>query len=113
MTSLPENSTTEPGETTKPPGNGDVEDRGEIGLEEVHRAERAEEDADADAVAQPEQAGHHDEIEGRLGQQQKHIRVFAHSGRPHPISPRKSVPKLHDGGYQQVDVNAENARISA
>ena len=90
-----------------------VERRGKVRLDEVHCAECAVKHANADAMAQPEQAGHHGKVEGPLCQQQKHIRVFAHSGRPHPISPRKSVPKLHDGGYQQVDVNAENSRISA
>ena len=62
MTSLPANSTVEPGDTHAE-RQRDVEYAREIGLEEMHDAERADEDADADAMPQPEQRRHHAEID--------------------------------------------------
>ena len=59
--------------------NGHVEHRGEIGLEEMHGAERGEEHADAEPVPQPEQGRHDDEIKGSLGEEQRRIAQFTHT----------------------------------
>ncbi len=56
----------------------DIEDAGEIGLEEMHHAERAEERADAEAMAAAEQAGQDCEIKESVAGQQQHILPFGH-----------------------------------
>ena len=59
-------------------GELQVEDRGEIGLEEVHRAEGAEDEADAEAVAQAEQARHDGEVQRRLDEEEEQVGPVAH-----------------------------------
>ena len=68
----------------QPEGQLDEEDGGEVGLEEVHHAEGADEDAHAERPPRPEQRRHHAEVEHRLAHQQHHARHAANSVTPLP-----------------------------
>ena len=56
-----------------------VKDRGEVGLEEMHRPEGTEEHADAKPPAHPEERRHDSEIDGRLGEKQDGIDQISHA----------------------------------
>ena len=59
-------------------GELQVEDRGEVGLEEVHRAEGAEDEADAEAMAEAEHARHDGEVQRRLDEEKEQVGPVAH-----------------------------------
>jgi hypothetical protein len=52
---------------------GDVDDAGQIGFEEVHHAERAEKRTDADAVTGAKQGGEYGEVDQRVGDEQQRV----------------------------------------
>ncbi len=72
----------------------DVEDAGEIGLDEMHHAERAKEGADAEPVANPEQPRQHQEIEQRVGCEQQQIVQSDHA---RSRACRRRIPHLTAG----------------
>ena len=78
---MPVNSTVEPGEVTMPACRRNVEDAGQVGLEEMHHPERAEERPEAELGAGTEQRGEHGEIDDRIACEQQHVVEFRH---PHP-----------------------------
>jgi hypothetical protein len=67
-----------------------IEDGREIRLEEMRHAERAEEGAEADAMAQPQQHRQRGKIDDRIGGQQHHIGVLGHA----PDRGQKCLPLM-------------------
>ena len=65
----------------------DVEDAGEIGLDEVHHAERAEECADAEPMPRTKQRRQHREIEQRVTAKQQQVLDFRHVATTAPGTP--------------------------
>ena len=89
----------------QPDRHRDVEYAGQIGLEKMHHAERAHEDADADLPAQPEHQRHRAEIEQRLHEEQNAVRHFP--------DPPFSVAGALPGRRFLFDMKSLTARFAA